>query len=271
MAARAGRDRISHADLEEGHLRVLAGPPKRSSPLSEEERLVVAHHEAGHALVAEFCPTQDKIHRLTIRPRGRAAGLAVTARRDRTLHSAQHVHQQLMVLLGGRAAEHVVHGNVSSGAANDLQHANALARRAVTQLGFSPRAGQLVEALAGRGVRLAETTHKVIDEEVERMIAEAYRDAIAIVEEHRAQHQRLSRSLLEAEELDRLEIAAALGDPRPRALAHPKPAPRQEPALHPGKAAAQHVPGARRPLRRRLAPALAALLTASRARRVPTA
>ena len=93
---------------------------------------MVALHEAGHALVAEFCASQDETHRLTIRPRGRAGGLAVTARRDRALHSAQHVHEQLMVLLGGRAAEAAVYGHVSSGAANDLQQANALARRAVT-------------------------------------------------------------------------------------------------------------------------------------------
>jgi cell division protease FtsH len=120
IAGRAGRDRITHADLEEGHLRVIAGPPKRSSPLSDEEREVVAHHEAGHALVAEFCPSQDKTHHLTIRPRGRAAGLAVAASRDRTLHSTQHVHERLMVLLAGRAAERAVYGHVSSGAANDL-------------------------------------------------------------------------------------------------------------------------------------------------------
>jgi cell division protease FtsH len=91
MAARAGRDLITPADLEEGHLRVLAGPAKRRSPLSDDERDVVAHHEAGHALVAELCPSHDKTHRLTIRPRGRAAGLAVTASRDRNaaFHAAR--------------------------------------------------------------------------------------------------------------------------------------------------------------------------------------
>jgi cell division protease FtsH len=276
MAARDGRARITSADLDEGHLRVLAGPIKRSSPLSDAERKLVAHHEAGHALVAELCPTQDKTHRLTIRPRGRAAGLAVAARRDRTLHSTLYVHEQLMVLLGGRAAERAVYGNVSSGAANDLQQANALARCAVTELGFSPRAGQLVERLAGRGLRLAETTHQVIDEEVDRMIADAYRDAIAMIEQHRAQLDRLAGALLEAEELDRLEIAAALGKPRPRVPAPGHSGPRPEPALRSRKPTTRHAARARRPLRRRVAPVLAALLPAwarraDRDRRAPTA
>jgi Peptidase family M41 len=181
-----------------------------------------------------------------------------------------------MVLLGGRAAERVVYGQVSSGAAGDLQQANAVARCAVTELGFSPRAGQLVDRLAGRGIRLAETTHEVIDEEVERMIADAYRDAIAMVERHRARLDRLAGRLIEAEELDRLEIAAALGDARPRVPARRHPGPRAEASLRGGRPTARQAARARRPLRRRIAPALSALLAMSARRigrdgRAPTA
>jgi cell division protease FtsH len=261
IAARAGRDRVTHADLEEGHLRVLVGPAKRSSPLSDEEREVVAYHEAGHALVAELCPSHDKTHRLSLRPRGRAAALAVTAARDRTLHSTRHVHEQLMVLLGGRAAERAVYGHVSSGAANDLEQANLLARRAVTELGFSARAGQLVADVAGRAVRLAEETHRVIDEEVERMIADAYRDAIAMIEEHRAQLDRLAGALVASEELDRPEIAAALSESRPRRTARPEPVPRPEPALRPHAGSVRQPATSVRPRRRRLAPVLAGIVT----------
>ena len=262
LAARGRRHRITHADLEEGHLRVLAGPAKRASPLSDDEREIVAHHEAGHALLAEFCASQDETHRLTIRPRGRAAGLAVSAARDRTLHSTQHVHERLMVLLGGRAAERAVYGHVSSGAANDLQQANALARSAVTELGFSPRAGQLVERPAGAPIRLAETTHRIIDEEVERMIAEAYRDALAMVEEHRAQLDRLARTLLASEELDRLEIAAALGEPPARPATRPAAGPRPEPALHVPAPTPLRQRAPRRAMRPRLASVLPAAFTA---------
>jgi cell division protease FtsH len=261
ITARAGRDRVTHADLDEGHLRVLAGPAKRSSPLSDEERELVAYHEAGHALVAELCPSHDKIHRLSLRPRGRAAALAVTAARDRTFHSTQHVHEQLMVLLGGRAAERAVYGHVSSGAANDLEQANLLARRAVTELGFSARAGQLVADFAGRAVRLAEATHRVIDEEVERMIAEAYRDAIAMIEEHRAQLARLAGALVASEELDRVEIAAALGAPLPRRAAHQQPEPRPEPVLRPQAGSVRQPAASVRPRQRRLRPAFAGTVT----------
>jgi cell division protease FtsH len=262
VAARAARREITHADLEEGHLRVLAGPAKRSSPLSDEERDVVARHEAGHALVSELCPSQDETQHLSIRPRGRAAGLAVTASRDRALHSTQHVHERLMVLLGGRAAERVAYGHVSSGAANDLEEANALARRAVAELGFSARAGQLVGGFAGRPVRLAESTHRVIDEEVERMIAEAYRDAIVLVEQHREQLERLARALTASESLDRLEITTALGEARPRRHARPNPGPRTEPALRPPAAGSPHARRERRRLAERLTPALPAAVQA---------
>jgi cell division protease FtsH len=166
-----------------------------------------------------------------------------------------------MVLLGGRAAEHAVYGHVSSGAANDLEQANLLARRAVTELGFSPRAGQLVAGFAGRVVRLAEATHRVIDEEVERMIAEAYRDAIAMIEEHRAQLDRLAGGLVASEELDRLEIAAALGESRPRRAAPPEAGPRPEPALRPQARSIRQPATSVRPRRRRLAPVLAGIVT----------
>jgi cell division protease FtsH len=271
LAARAGRDQILQADLDEGHLRVLAGPVKRSSSLSDEEREVVAHHEAGHALVAEFSPSQDKTHQLTIRPRGRAAGLALTAKRDRSLHSTQHVHEQLMVLLGGRAAERAVYGHVSSGAANDLQQANALARSAVTELGFSPRAGQLVGDLPGTPLRLAETTHRVIDEEVERMIAEAYRDAIAMIERHRDQLDRLARRLLVSEELDRLEIADALGEALPVRRPSVEGGPRAKPALRGAHRSARR-PALERARMPRIPAAVTAFLSrADRGRRAPAA
>jgi cell division protease FtsH len=231
MAAREGRVEVSREDLAEGHLRSLAGPKRRSSPVSAEERDIVAHHEAGHALVAEYCETQDPTLRLTITPRGRAGGMAVIARRDRALHSARHVHEQLMVLLGGRSAEHVIYGHVSSGAADDLQRANGVARHAVMSLGFSPRAGQLTATAAGQAMPLSESTRQVIDEEVERMIADAYRDAIAMVESHRAELVALSVALLASDDLDRARIATLLGTGRPQPAGVLDLGPRPEPAL----------------------------------------
>ncbi|MET0836233.1 MAG: hypothetical protein ABWY95_09115 [Thermoleophilaceae bacterium] len=101
-----------------------------------------------------------------------------------------------MVLLGGRAAEALIYGHVTSGAADDLQRANAVARHAVMSLGFSPRAGQLTATVAGQNMPLSESTRQVIDEEVERMIADAYRDVLAMVEEHLDELRALSTALL---------------------------------------------------------------------------
>jgi cell division protease FtsH len=231
MAARDGRAEVTREDLAEGHLRALAGPAPRSSPLSAEEREVVARHEAGHALVAEYSETQDPTQRLTITPRGRAGGMAVIARRDRALQSERHVHEQLMVLLGGRAAEAVIYGHVSSGAADDLQRANAVARHAVMSLGFSPRAGQLTATAAGQNMPLSESTRQVIDEEVERMIADAYRDALAMVEEHLDELRALSTALLAEDDLDREQVAGLLGTGRPRPATRLELGPRPEPVL----------------------------------------
>jgi cell division protease FtsH len=210
MAARDGRLEISQSDLEEGHLRSLAGPEKIGITYSAEERRIIAFHEAGHVLCAELCPSHEKAERATIKPRGRAAGLAVYGRTDRFLHSTDYLHEQLICALGGRAAERVIFQTVSSGAANDLQQANAIARRAVEELGLSPRAGQLTGE-GGRG-QLAESTRGVHDQEVERLVAEAYREAIDLLESHRVQLERLAAALLSSEQLDRLEILAAIGE-----------------------------------------------------------
>ena len=144
MAARGERPEITHEDLFEGFLRVVAGPRKASAMLAAGERETVAYHEAGHVLCAELCPTVDKTLHATINPRGQAAGFAVVGRSDRALHTAQHIHEQLIYILGGRAAEHVIYGTVSSGAANDLEKANAIARAAVEQYGLSAAVGQIV-------------------------------------------------------------------------------------------------------------------------------
>jgi cell division protease FtsH len=209
MAARAGREEITDADLREGHLRVLAGPERQNAQMRPEERRLVAWHEAGHALAAELQATQDKAQRVTIRPRGRAAGLAVYGQTDRALHSRQFFHERLVCVLAGRAAEQLLVGEISSGAANDLQQANMLARQAVTELGFSERVGQLI-AHEGRH-QLADETRRVADEEVERVVADAYRDALTILAAHRGLLDALAEALLERGQLERVDILLALG------------------------------------------------------------
>ena len=236
MAAREERIVITHEDLFEGFLRVVAGPRKASAMLAAGERETVAYHEAGHVLCAELCPTVDKTLHATINPRGRAAGFAVIGRSDRALHTAQHIHEQLIYILGGRAAEHVIHGTVSSGAANDLEKANAIARSAVEEYGLSAAVGQVVATRS-------EASMATADSEVRRIVEDAYRDAIAMVEEHREQLERLTQALLAAGDIDHLEIAAAMEGStvvarRPNLQPLPDPAPiaepvEEEPAAHP--------------------------------------
>jgi cell division protease FtsH len=203
--ARQNRDEITNEDLWEGLCRVVAGPKKQSSMLAEGERDVVAYHEAGHVIAGELCPSQDKTQHATIEPRGQALGFALKGRRDRGLQNEQHLHEQLIFILGGRAAEYVMYGTVSSGAANDLQQSNLLAREAVEKWGLSPRVGQLISEHG-----LSESMRAVVDEEVRRLVADAYRDAVNLVREHEPQLRRIAQSLLASGNIDRPEIELAM-------------------------------------------------------------
>jgi cell division protease FtsH len=215
MAAREQDDEIRRAHFREGYLRVLAGPKRRNAPIAEGELEVIAAHEAGHVLAAEYGEQYEKAQQVTIEPRGQAMGLAVYGQTDRALHDPEYLHEALIATLGGRAAEQILYRRVSSGAANDLQKATELARRAVEEFGFSPRLGQIV---AGRAP-FSETTRTVVDSEIERMVADAYADALSLLTEHRDELERLCGRLLEQHVLERVDILAAIGptsDPRKR-------------------------------------------------------
>jgi len=181
MAGRAGAAAIRRVDFREAFLRVLAGPRRRSAPLAEGELEIIACHEAGHVVCAEFSVHYEKAQQVTVEPRGAAMGLAVYGQVDRALHDPDYLHEALMATLAGRAAEQIVFGRISSGAANDLQKATELARRAVEELGFSPRFGQIV---AGRAP-LSDGTRAIVDSEIERMVADAYTDALEPLSEYR--------------------------------------------------------------------------------------
>jgi cell division protease FtsH len=209
-AARHDRTTISNDDLWEGLCRVIAGPKKASAMIADGEREVVAYHEAGHVLAGELCPSQDKTQHATIEARGRALGFALKGQTDRGLHDEQYFHEQLIFILGGRAAEYVQYGTVSSGAANDLQQANLIARQAVEKLGLSPRVGQLISTGAGLTHSLSEQMRAVVDQEVRRLVADAYRDAVKLISEHRHSLDRIAGALLGAGRIDRMEIELAM-------------------------------------------------------------
>lgn len=206
MAARGGRRSILASDLDEGLLRSVAGPQRADRRIADGELEVIAWHEAGHALAAELCPTHTKAQRVTILARGDAGGLALYGNQDRALTSQQHMHERMVVAMAGRAAEQIRFGIISSGAANDLEQVNAMAREAVERLGFSPRVGQIVSPAGPRQVPLSGETRRAIDEEIGRMVDAAYADAVALLSDHRDELDALGGALLEREQVDRGEI-----------------------------------------------------------------
>lgn len=206
MAARAGRDRILAADLDEGMLRAIAGPQRSDRRIAEGELEVIAWHEAGHALAAELCPTHATTQRVTILSRGDTGGLALYGNQDRALTSQQQLHERMVVAMAGRASEQIRFGMISSGAANDLEIVNGMARDAIERLGFSPRVGQIISVAGARQVPLSGQTRQAIDEEIGRLVDDAYADAVALLADHRDELDALAGALLEREQLDRGEI-----------------------------------------------------------------
>jgi cell division protease FtsH len=206
MAARDGRETIENDDVREGLRRVLAGPKRKSAPIAEGELEKIAYHEAGHVVCAEMCEHHANAQHVTIDPRGNAMGFALFGHEDRALHDEEHLHEAMIAALGGRAAEQLVFGRVSSGAKNDLEKVNAIARAAVTEYGMSPRIGQLV----GDERRFSDETRALIDREVERLVAAAYADALALLEARRHELNTLAARLLDTRELERVDIVTAL-------------------------------------------------------------
>ena len=205
MAARDGRETITDADLIEGQLRALAGPRKRDAAQAADERRIVAWHEAGHALAAELCPTHEKTQRVSIQPRGLTGGLALYGQTDRMPPRPQQLHERLVAILGGRAAEELAFGSISSGAANDLERATEMARQGVEMLGFAASVGQVVTA--GRVASpVADETRREIDVAVRRLVEEAYEDALRLLADHMDDLNRVAEALLERQELDRDDI-----------------------------------------------------------------
>ena len=206
MAARGGRDEIPTRTSSKASCASSPGRARRRRclPRASARPSPTTRPATCCAPSCARRPTRPCTRRST--RAARPPGSPSSGRSDRALHTAQHIHEQLIYILGGRAAEHVVNGMVSSGAANDLEKANAIARAAVEQYGLSAAVGQVVATQSG----LADSTRATVDSEVRRIVEEAYREAIRMVQEHRAQLERLAQALLTAGDIDHLEIAAAM-------------------------------------------------------------
>ncbi len=224
LAARRNKDAVTIEELEESIERVMAGPQRRSRAISPKEKKVVAYHESGHALLSLYLKdVVDPLHKVSIVPRGVAA-LGYTLQRpteDRYLMRKDELLGRIKVLLGGRIAEKLVFGEVTTGAHNDLEVATAIARRMICQYGMSDKLGNVVWehpgsmpvwALDGYVERLySSETGKEIDEEVKKIIDSSYREAEAILKEHIEDLHKLANRLLEKETLSVEDVQKLLG------------------------------------------------------------
>ena len=219
LAARRNKRAIGMPEFQEAVERVIAGPERRSRLISDEEREIVAYHEAGHAVVMQMLPNSDPVHKITIVSRGMALGYTMPLpEEDRLLFSRERFRDELAGLLGGRVAEEEVFGDITTGASNDLERVTSLARRMVTQYGMSDVLGPQTfgekEELIFLGREIGEQRNyseeiaEEIDREVRKLVNEAHVRATTIIRESRAKLDELARRLIDHETVDATEFQA---------------------------------------------------------------
>ena len=223
LAARSSKRVVTMAEFEAAKDKVMMGAERRSMVMTAEEKELTAYHEAGHALVGMYVPKSDPLHKVTIIPRGRALGVTMSLpERDRYSYSKSELESKLAIMFGGRIAEELVFGpeNVTTGAGNDIKEATQMARRMITEYGFSEKLGPLryseneEEIFLGHSVtqrkNVSDATAKIIDDEIRRLIDEAETVARKVLEEHRDDLDLITNALLEYETLTGEEVKALL-------------------------------------------------------------
>ena len=216
VAARFDHKAITQADIAEAHDRVIAGPAKKDRVISEQQRRTVAYHEAGHTIIGMVLSDARVVHKVTIVPRGRAGGYAVMLpREDAYIVTRKELYDQMVGLLGGRAAEEIVFNTQSTGASNDFQQATKIARSMVTEYGMSDRLGPVqyegnhtvfVGRDYGQKPAYSDQVAYEIDNEVRQLLNQAHEEAHRIINEHREQLNLIAEKLLEVETLEAAQI-----------------------------------------------------------------
>jgi cell division protease FtsH len=221
LAARKGKRVIEQAELEEGIMRVIAGPEKKSRLLSERERVVTAYHEMGHALVGHFLPNADPVHKISIVSRGQALGVTISMPSEDKFNSTKaELEDRMAMILGGRAAEEIVFNEITTGAANDLEKVTQTAKAMTMRFGMSEKLGPRVlghshgAPFLGRDIHsepdYSDETAREIDAEIRRIIEDAHQRARDILIEHRDHLEAVSQILLNRETIEREEFLALL-------------------------------------------------------------
>ncbi len=221
LTARKGNKEITMVELEEGIMRVIAGPEKKTRVMSEKERLVTAYHEMGHAIVGHVLPNTDPVHKISIISRGQALGYTISLpTEDKFLTTRAELADTMAMTLGGRAAEEIVFGEITTGASNDLEKVTETAKQMVMRYGMSERLGPRVfghnrgQPFLGREFNAepdySDEIAREIDDEIRRVVEEAHQSAKDILTERRERLEEISRILLERETIDSKEFVALI-------------------------------------------------------------
>lgn len=234
FAGRRNKTKVDQSDFEDAKDKIYMGPERRSMVMHEDEKRATAYHESGHAIVAESLEGTDPVHKVTIMPRGRALGLTwQLPERDRISMYKDQMLNQISILYGGRIAEDLFVGRISTGASNDFERATQIAREMVTRYGMSEKMGAMVyaenegEVFLGRSItrsqHISEKTQQEVDAEVRRILDEQYAVAYKILDENRDKMETMCQALMEWETIDRdqvLEIMAGKQPSPPKDYSH---------------------------------------------------
>jgi cell division protease FtsH len=226
LAARRNKRSIGMPEFQEAIERVIAGPERKSRLITPEEKRIVAYHEAGHAVVGHVIPEADPVHKVSIIARGMMGGFTMALPEDdHTLVSRSKLKADMAFMLGGRAAEELVFNDITTGASNDLERVTKLARAMITRLGMSQGMGPMVygqkEELIFLGREISEqrdyseSVAKEIDDEVRRLVAEAYERAMELLGQYRDQLNAIAQRLIDVETIDRSEFEKIFGEAAP--------------------------------------------------------
>jgi cell division protease FtsH len=225
LAAKRDKERVEMVDFEDSKDKVYMGLERKSKVIKEEDRKITAYHEGGHALVARFSPETDAVNKITIVPRGRAAGVTWFLPEERDFKFKDQLENELSVAFGGRAAEEIIFNRISTGAANDIKQATALAQTMIRNWGMSDKLGPLSyskgeeQIFLGREISqhrdYSESTAQMIDEEINKLIKDAYQRAENVLKENLDILHKLAALLLEQETVQGKELDELITELRP--------------------------------------------------------
>jgi cell division protease FtsH len=260
LSARTGRREIGQEELEEGIMRVIAGPEKKTRVMSEKERLITAYHEMGHAIVGHYLEYADPVHKISVISRGQALGYTISLpQEDRFLTTRAELNDTMAMTLGGRAAEEIVFGEITTGASNDLEKVTQTAKQMVMRFGMSEKLGPRVfghdhsHPFLGREFSTepdySDEIAREIDDEVLRIVESAHQRAREILSDHRDSLDTISQILVKRETIEKSEFEALLEGKSEREVFGPEeqpmpelPAPPPSPAGRPGREVPRPIP-----------------------------